>query len=74
MIQGWVSKISGPHGTKSEKKAQNVILNQLLENEIFSEYDGQAYNCFDSVKCKPLHTSEDEKLDKWMIEHIKNFN
>ena len=68
-----VSEVSGHHGTKSEKKDQSIILNQLLEKEVFSEYDNRAYKCFDSIKSKPLYTSEDEKIKKWMIEHINNF-
>lgn len=68
-----VSKISGHHGTKSEKKDQSIILNQLLEKEVFSEYDNRAYKCFASIKSKPLYTFEDEEIKKWMIEHINNF-
>jgi hypothetical protein len=68
-----VSDVCGAHSSPSAEKDMNIILQELIDNNVFSEVKDRGYFCtalYSGLKGNPLSAINIKLLHKWMVKHL----
>ena len=62
-----VTEASGSHSVTGSTKDVNMILQQLLESNVFAHVNHHKHNFFRSIQRDSLSSVDKKKLIKWIV-------
>lgn len=65
-----ITEQSGKHSVPSSQKDRDMIINQLLQRNVFEEITGRTHSTFRNLRSSILSNVNYTDLSKWMTEHV----
>lgn len=65
-----VTELSGNHTVVSATKDKNIMLQQLLEANVFGHIDDREHTCFQDIKKNIMSSIKEKSLHRWMKEKV----
>lgn len=66
-----ISEPFGSHYVASTTKDKKIILEQLLDEDVFAHVDNRKHRCFENIRRNIMSGINKKKLDKWMKEQLQ---